>query len=109
MPQLRVEDFDEATSSLTVSYESGCETANNSIYYGPLANLKEYGYSGEVCAIGVDGMTTFDLPAGSLFFVIAGDDNAVEGSYGRDTFGFERPAAETCGLGRDLSAPCEAP
>jgi hypothetical protein len=109
MPPLRVDAYDPATSTLTVSYASGCNTADNNVYFGPLDDVSSYGYSGEVCDVGIGGTTSFSLPDGSFFFVIAGDDDTVEGSYGSNSAQAERPAWGACGFLQDLSNPCSQP
>jgi hypothetical protein len=109
MPQMLVEGIDALISTLTVSYGPGCNTVNNNVYFGPLENVSSYGYSGEVCNVGVSGTTSFEVPHGSYFFVIVGDNDSVEGSYGRDSTQVERPASGTCGFTQDLSNPCAQP
>jgi hypothetical protein len=109
MPQMLVEAYDPLGSILTVSYESGCSTADNNVYYGPLDEVSSYGYSGQVCDVGTGGMTSFSLPRHSFFFVIVGDNDSVEGSYGKDSTRAERPDAGTCGFLQDLSDPCTQP
>jgi hypothetical protein len=109
MPQMLVEDLDPFTSNLTVSYEPGCSTSDVNIYYGILEGVSSYGYSGHVCNLGLGGTTSFSLPGGSFFFVIVGDDDTVEGSYGKDGAGVERPVSGSCGFLQDLGNPCGQP
>ena len=59
--------------------------------------------------LGANGITSFALPEGSYFFVIVGDDDAVEGSYGPDGALTERPASGACGLAQDLGNTCAQP
>jgi hypothetical protein len=109
MPQMLVSGHGPSTSVITVSYEPGCSTSDNNLYFGPLEEVSSYGYSGQVCGVGTDGVASLSLPGGSLFFVIVGDNASVEGSYGKDGMGAERPAAGGCGFPQDLSAPCPQP
>lgn len=54
-------------------------------------------WEGQACALGAGGEANFDpgpvLPGSALRFVVAGSDGAIEGSYGRDSSGNERPEA----------------
>jgi hypothetical protein len=110
MPQMLVEARDPLTSLLTVSYEPGCAAADNNVYYGSLDDVSSYGYSGQICDVGMTGTTNFRLPrGGSYFFVIVGDNDSVEGSYGTNGTQTERPASGACGFIQDLSNTCEQP
>lgn len=109
MAQLWVDAYDEATSTLTISYAPGCSTLDNNVYYGRLEEVSSYGYSGEVCDVGMSGTTSFGLPDGSFFFLTVGDDDVVEGSYGTDSSARQRPDSGTCGFVQDLSQPCDQP
>ena len=79
--------------------------------YGELANVSSYAYSGASCDVGNTGVATFD-PGGpeSLFFVIVGNDGTVEGSFGLDGSGTERPedvsATAVCDRAQDLNGTC---
>lgn len=107
MPQMLVNGIDSVRSTLTMSYEPGCETTDNNVYFGSLDDVSSYDYSGQICNVGMSGTTSFDLPSGSYFFVIVGDDDSVEGSYGRDSMSAERPAWGSCGFMQNLSNSCE--
>jgi hypothetical protein len=109
MPQMLVEAHDSVTSAMTVSYESGCEATDNNVYFGPLDAVSNYGYSGRICDVGAGGTTSFSLSRGSFFFVIVGDNDSVEGSYGKDSMRVERLPSGTCGFTQDLSDPCTQP
>jgi hypothetical protein len=109
MPRMRVKGIETNASTLTLSYEPGCGTTDNNVYFGSLDDVSSYDYSGQVCGVGMSGITSFDLPSGSYFFVIVGDNDSVEGSYGRDGMSVERPAWGSCGFPQDLSDSCEQP
>ena len=52
------------------------------------------------------------LPYGDLFFLIVGNDDSDEGSYGRAGSGSERPESvgtPGCDLPQDLTATCDPP
>ncbi len=109
LPQMKVTEYDSFLSAVTVEYETGCDTVDNNVYFGPLADVSLYGYTGQVCDLGANGITSFALPEGSYFFIIVGDDDAVEGSYGPDGALTERPASGACGLTQDLDNTCAQP
>ena len=81
------------------------------MYFGDLTAVGAYAYSGAECFCGDDGSTSF-VPGGAtnLFFVIAGNNGAVEGSFGRDALDTERPEASLavgCDLPQELTASCD--
>lgn len=111
---LLVTDFDPLTGGLALSYDAACSTTSNNIYFGPLSQVATYGYSGEVCDIGADGIHNgFDPGPGSRFFLVVGTDGPDEGSYGRDRLAdgssSERPnfAGNACGQVQTLAARCD--
>jgi hypothetical protein len=110
---LRVVGRDPLTEVLSLTYETACETTDNNIYYGPLGSVGTYGWSGAACGVGTDGtVTAFDPGEGSYFFVIVGNKEGIEGSYGVDLQGgasSERPPFVTnpCGPAQDLTDRCD--
>lgn len=100
------------TGLIEVAYTPACGACNHSIYYGDLADASTYSYTGAACWRGNSGVTSFD-PVGltSAFFVIVGNTEVVEGSYGLDSLGAERPPdlAATCQVAQDLSGTCSLP
>lgn len=110
--ELRVEEFDAGTDDLTISYTPACAAADHTIVFGPLSSVSSYGYSGQACGIGTSGSyRAFDPGAGSFFFMVVGNDGAsVEGSYGRNSNGMERPeqiSDPVCSSNQDLTLPCD--
>jgi len=103
--------YNSVTGLIDVSYTPSCNASNHTIYYGELAQVSSYVYSGAACGRGVSGATSF-LP-GSLdnaFFLVAGNTGVVEGSYGHRSSGPERPedgSTPGCDLPQDLSAICD--
>jgi hypothetical protein len=84
-------------------------TTNNTIYYGALANVGSYGYSGSICSLGTSGTTTFSLGTGDWFWVIVSTNGIKEGSYGKNSSGTERPEAVgvgSCDLPQSLTDTC---
>ena len=56
------------------------------------------------------GAASFQLPAGSFFWMIVGADGAVEGSYGKNSTSAERSedtGASACNLPQNLSQDCD--
>jgi len=105
--------YTAASGLIELSYTPSCDASNHTIYYGDLADVGSYGYSGASCGRGVSGSTSFD-PAGldNLFFIIVGNTGMVEGSYGLDSTGSERPedtGTASCDFPRDLSGACSSP
>jgi hypothetical protein len=105
--------YDKATGRIDVTYTPSCGSSNHTIYYGPLSSVSAYIYSGAACGRGMSGTTSF-VPAGvsNAFFVIVGNTGAVEGSYGVNGLGAQRPedtATPACDLPQNLTATCAGP
>ena len=111
---LLVAGFDQATGTLSVTYDTACAAQHNVIEYGELtaANLQTYAWSGQEC--GLDESGSYDWSVGglpdALFFVIVGQNTTHEGSYGTDGDDNERPEDATstaCPLPQDLDLRCD--
>ena len=109
-----VTGFDRATGDLSLSYETGCGTTDNNLYFGPLDQVATWNWSGDTCNIGVSGTYAgFNPGPDSYFFVVVGNDNTSEGSYGtmRRTDGSESERddfpSNGCGQTQDLSQSCD--
>ncbi len=101
------------TGEIEVEFEPACGATNHTVYYGDLAQVATYGYSGSVCWRGNSGFTSLD-PGGltDAFFLIVGNTGLAEGPYGSDSDGNERPeetAAADCELPQDLTGTCDLP
>ena len=105
---LLVSGYDDSTDEISISYESGCETDDNNIYFGDLSQVSTMGWSGEACNIGTLGTATFSPGNGSYFFVVVGNKADKEGSYGRSSDGLEREPfmLAFCGDTQDISDAC---
>jgi hypothetical protein len=102
--------YDRATGNIGVTYTPACNASDHSIRYGPLALVRFYNYSGSACALGASGSAIFNPGPNSYFFVMAGNDGNLEGSYGIDGHGAERPAEtdpSACTLPQNVNATCE--
>lgn len=115
--QLRVDDFDRSTGTLTLSYATACGSSDYNIEFGDLADVAVYGYSGQDCGIGDSGTYAGFAPGpGSFFFIVVGNDGvAIEGSYGTallDHGSVERPdnlSDPVCAFVQDLGERCDVP
>jgi hypothetical protein len=105
--------YEATTGIIELTYTPSCGATNHTIYYGDLADVGSYGYSGAVCGCGTSGTTSFD-PVGlsSAFFLIVGNTGTVEGPYGSDGSGQQRPedlSTVACDLPQDLTGTCDLP
>jgi len=101
-----------AGTAVDVVYTPGCGTLDNAIYWGTGMISGAPGWTGAACALGNTGHAVFDPgdppPDTLLYFVIAGQNNTKEGSYGTSSFG-QRPEAVgvgACDKPQDLSGSC---
>jgi hypothetical protein len=104
--------YDKGTGSIGVTYGVPCAATDHRIVFGPLASVSTYGWSGAACGLGASGSATFDPGAGDVFFVIVARDATVEGSYGTNGAGVERPegvGVGACDLPQSLATRCDAP
>lgn len=120
---LMVTGYDRSTGTLTVGYGLPCSATGSIIHYGPLthADLAAYHYTGQVCAAGSSGTASFNPGADSVFFIIAGSENAAEGTYGQGLSGVdpanparrfyverpEDPLSGVCGVTQQLVTRCD--
>jgi hypothetical protein len=104
--------WNAGTGRIDVTYATPCGTIDHRIYWGDLANVSTYGWSGSACNLGTTGSTSFDPGPGSVFFVIVANDASIEGSFGTDSTLAERPQAVgvgACDLPQDLARRCDVP
>ncbi len=89
-----------------------CSSADHHVLYGDLADVASAAVTGASCDLGTSGAATWTgVPAGDLWFVVVGDDNAAtEGSWGENGAGLQRGAGAAsgqCGMtARDDSGVC---
>jgi len=95
--------YDDGTGFIDMTYTPACDAADHTIYYGDLAGVSTYSYSGAECSIGVGGSYSFDPGTGSFFFLVVANDGNEEGSYGKDTLFTERPSAAVCAFPQNLT------
>lgn len=110
LAQLLVTAHDPAAGTLTVSFGSPCEATDNTLEFGALADLETYSYSGQACGLGTAGTYQWSYPNDDLFFLVVGKNATVEGSYGRDGDGLERPedlTSAACPVPQELADRCD--
>ena len=102
--------WNAATGRIDLKYRPACGASNHTIYYGDLADLATYGYSGAACWLGSTGNTSFDPgPLDSIFFLVVGNTGLVEGSYGFASGLLQRPESTglaSCDYPLELAATC---
>jgi hypothetical protein len=67
-------------TTLRVTWDTlDCTARDYNLFYGDLANVATYAYSGEICGLGTSGKMDVPMPStasGNAFFVIASTDGA---------------------------------
>ena len=109
---LRVVDRTGPAGGMNLTYVQACGATNHNVVFGPLADVADHGYSGQVCGVGASGTVTgFDPGPGSFFFLVVGTDGADrEGSYGVRSNRIERPEValdRVCSFTQDLARRCD--
>ena len=94
---LQATGYDFASGEVAFSYAPACGATDHSVVYGSLEPPNRGAYLGRACGIGTSGAGVFNPGAGSVFFLLVGDNGTIEGSYGKTASGAERP--ESLGLG----------
>ncbi|MDH3626510.1 MAG: CRTAC1 family protein [Acidobacteriota bacterium] len=101
--------YNPGSGEIDVEFTSACDASNHTIVYGDLASVSSYVYSGASCFVGASGTATFDPGMANAFFMVVGHNGTVEGSYGQDRLGAERPdyaGTPGCDLSQDLAGTC---
>ena len=89
---MEVTSFDDLSGEATLSFDPAAGAADHTLYYGLLSNVDSYNYTGAIGDLGAAGSGSVTLPPGSVYWVVAAR-NDVEGCYGLDSDGVERPNA----------------
>ena len=101
--------WNKGTGQVHVTYTAACDSTGHAAYWGNLAQLSSYAWSGSQCASG-SGAIDFTPPSGSIFFVIVGNNGVKEGSYGKNSAGTQRPEAigiGACDYPQQLTGSCD--
>jgi len=92
-------------SAVNLTYAPSCGATNHVAYWGlagPGPITAPLAWTNSACSLGVNGSASFDpgpTPTSMLvYFIVAGQTGAKEGSYGRASNGSERPEASGVGL-----------
>ncbi|OGF63607.1 MAG: hypothetical protein A2Y62_13415 [Candidatus Fischerbacteria bacterium RBG_13_37_8] len=102
------------SQNIQISYTPACNASNNTIYRGKTTGpFPGINWTEQQCYIGNTGQYTLNtgpLNANELmYFVVAANNNSVEGSYGKNSAGAERPEASAlpqCDYPQDLTGSC---
>jgi len=90
----------QANGDIALTWDAvSCPASHYDVFYGDLANVSTYEYTGAACDLGTTGSASFTPPAGDLFFLVVARNGAIEGAHGFDGTGKARPAfgAGQCG------------
>jgi hypothetical protein len=106
---------DSETGTLTLRYHPACGTTDHALEFGLLDQVSSYDYTGQLCNLGGaagDGSATavWSYVNDSAYFVVVGNDGTIEGSYGLNSNGIERPddiVNLVCPLNQDVSNRCD--
>ena len=104
--------FDPFAETIEIQFTPGCDATDHTVYYGPLAMVSTYGYTGALCNVGTGGTATLDALPEDMFFLVVANNGTVESSYGADGAGAQRPedlVVGSCNLMQDLTALCSPP
>jgi len=111
---LLVTAHDVAGPTMTLSFEAACSVSDSNIEWGPLGQVSSYAYGTQTaneCGVGTGASYVWSYPTvqANLFFLIVGNDGAIEGSLGLDGGGNERPegAGGICDVPQDLTNRCD--
>ena len=105
--------YNSGTGMVDATYTPACDATDHTVYYGDIDSLPAYG--GAVCGIGTTGSVSFDPGSGATFYVVVGNDGAVEGPYGERRIAGapeDRPedvGTAGCDFPKDLSGTCTLP
>lgn len=112
-PPMAVTSYDQGTGAIGVTYAPACDATAHTIHYGPLANVRTYGWQAADCTLNASGSVAF-IPdpavGGSIFWVIVGTNPDWEGSYGTSSSSVQRPpsaSAGICARPQSLAPVCE--
>jgi hypothetical protein len=87
------------TPSITLTWPPSCSNADTDyeVYEGEIGAWYSHvsPASGAVCSTGGATGATFDAGAGNRYYLVVPRDALIEGSYGQDGDGLERPVSAT--------------
>lgn len=107
---VEVASFDAGTGAATLTFDPGAGAADHTLYYGSLSSVGAHSYTGAIGDLGANGSAAVTLPPGQSLYWLLASRNDVEGCYGLDSSGVERPSSGTVpqAVNRDCQV-CAAP
>lgn len=99
-PPLTASRADASGTAVTLKWGTCPSAAGYSVYYGNLAGVSSYAFSGAHCGLSTSGEATWtSVPSGNIFFIIDSQDaQGMEGSWGVDSQGRQRGGDTASGL-----------
>ncbi len=86
---------DPGTGDITLSWDPSCGMSDDDyeIYEGSIGNY--YDHALRFCSTGGATTITFTPKAGGTYYLVVPSDGSIEGSYGLDSAGIERPPSQS--------------
>jgi len=101
-------------TSININYTPANCATDHSVFWGQSPISGNLSWTNGVCGLGTSGTASFDPgnpnPNSFFYFVIVGNNGAVEGSYGKNSSSVERPEAtgiSGCDFPQDLLDTCQ--
>ncbi len=102
-------------TAIQFNYAAASCATDHAVYWGQSQGaISSLVFSGGQCGLGTSGQAQADPgdpPAGTFFyFVIVGNNGTVEGSYGTDSLGTQRPESvglSGCDIPQDINGACQ--
>jgi hypothetical protein len=106
---------DSGAGTLTLRYHPACGTTDHTLEFGLLDQVSSYDYSGQLCSLGgaagdASATAGWSYITESAYFLVVGNNGTIEGSYGPDSNGAERPddiVNLLCPLDQDPDKRCD--
>jgi hypothetical protein len=102
-----------SASGIDLTFDPACGASNHAAFWGTSPIVSDVAWSGAACGLGMSGSASVALgtpaPGKFVYVVIVGHTSSIEGSYGQDSTGLERPEAigmGVCDMPQDLVAAC---
>jgi hypothetical protein len=105
---LQRNDSGSPTATITLTWAPSCSATDTDyeIYEGEIGAWYSHisAACGTICSTGGATSATFAAAAGDHYYLVVPRDNIVEGSYGSDSDGLERPASTAPCVGQSLGS-----
>jgi len=100
-------------TSVNLNYTPSCDATDHAVFWGTGPIGGAVSWTNAACLLGSSGAASFDpgtpVPGTFVYFVVVGQTGALEGSYGRNSAGAERPEATfaaVCNRPQTLGGAC---